>query len=87
MKISRNLLSEIAKEAHTLGRIYSTGGEELNPAEEFEKVEMMIDVKIKQHYNRANQNSPSQGCHQCGYWKQHEEMMLFCGTCGNKLSL
>ena len=34
--------------------------------------------------NKVDSTSP--GCHQCGYWKQHEEMLLFCGTCGHPLN-
>ncbi|NQS89109.1 hypothetical protein HQ584_04905 [Patescibacteria group bacterium] len=43
--VLRKLVSEIAQEAHTMGRIYSRTGERLNPAEEFERVELMVDKK------------------------------------------
>ena len=47
MEITRELLSEIAQEAHTMGRIYSRGGEVANPADEFRRIETMIGSKLK----------------------------------------
>ena len=46
IKISRELLSEIAQDAHSRGRIYCETGEKLSPCEEFMEVEKMVDRKI-----------------------------------------
>ena len=46
IKISRELLSEIAQDAHSRGRIYNETGEKLSPCKEFMEVEKMIDRKI-----------------------------------------
>jgi len=39
------LLDDIAIEAHTMGRLYSRGGEKLNPADEIRNVTDMIKLK------------------------------------------
>lgn len=37
---------------------------------------------IEQSFNKA---APKLGCHACHYWRDHEEIMFFCGTCGTTL--
>lgn len=45
--VDKELILEIAHDAHTMGRVYTFGGEELKPALEFERVEKMIDKKLR----------------------------------------
>ena len=53
MEISRELLSEIIQEAHTMGRMYSDSGEKLNPADQFERVETMANDRLSAYQRSA----------------------------------
>ena len=46
-------LQLVAQEAHTMGRLYSTGGEKLNPAAEFERVNEMCERYLASRLPKA----------------------------------
>ena len=45
--MDRKLLSEIAQEAHTMGRVYNETGEYEGPTKVYDEVEKMIDRRIR----------------------------------------
>jgi len=45
-KQTRKIISEIAHEAHMMGRIYHAKDEKENPAEVYQKIEEMIEFEI-----------------------------------------
>ena len=49
MQVSMKLLSDIAHEAHIMGRVYTKGGEIVSPAVEFERVDAMVEKKLSAH--------------------------------------
>lgn len=44
-----------------------------------------LNIIHRRAANKVDSINSASGCHQCGYWKQHQEMMFFCGTCGSPL--
>lgn len=44
----RASVSNIAHEAHMMGRVYHAGGERANPVEVYKEIEKMIKVKLKE---------------------------------------
>ena len=83
--MDRELISKIAQEAHTMGHIYTKGGEKLNPANEFQRVEKMIDRFIsnaKEHTVQAD----AHGCSLCVPYHRVIPNAKFCGACGAPLN-
>ena len=52
-----NLMLEAAHEAHTMGRIYTAGGEVVNPADEWLRVEAMVLRRVKVHARRLSRRT------------------------------
>lgn len=48
-KRQRELLSDIAHESHLMGRVYNMMGEQEKPAIVYERIEELIEMKIKQY--------------------------------------
>lgn len=46
-KRMRDIAMSVAHEAHTMGRIYSAGGEKLRPGDEWLRVEAMVKHRLK----------------------------------------
>ena len=53
MEISRELISKIAQEAHTMGRIYENVVSPINPAIEFSNVEQMVDRMLDMEHEEG----------------------------------
>ncbi len=51
-KEDRDLMSEVAHEAHAMGRAYNAGGEKATPSDVYNLTEAMINAKVKSRNTR-----------------------------------
>ena len=63
--MNRELISKIAQEAHTMGRIYEKVAAPVNPAIEFGKVEEMVERFIKANATQPGDASDPKSCGTC----------------------
>jgi hypothetical protein len=57
--MNKDLIFEIADEAHMMGRIYSQGGEKDSPVEEFKSVKKMVERRLAGITNSENKSKIS----------------------------